>query len=122
MPPFFTLGHEIFSSTASAIPERAIFLATSTYSLSLDPATFTHTGTSKLDSHGKSFSIKTSRPLFSKPMELSKPDDTSHSRGGGLPSHGCKVTALVINPPSDSLFIHSEYSLPLPKVPEHTRR
>ena len=62
--------------------------------------------------------MKTSKPGFSKPTELSTPHSVSYIRGGGFPALGFKVIVLVVIAPILLKSVRPRNSSPKPNVPE----
>ena len=98
-PPFFTLGHDILTSTAAIPFTSARRSAISRYSCSVSPRIFTTTGTS-IACRDSIFSvINRLTPTFSSPMAFSIPHDVSTIRGGGFPARASREMPFTTTAP-----------------------
>ena len=82
------MGQEIFTSKPlmAAMPSK--ILATSPYSLSVEPKTLTIMGVPNFIRFGIFSLISALTPMFCRPIELSIPPVVSTRRGGGFPECG----------------------------------
>ena len=95
MPPPWTLGQLIFTSSQPTSGQLSNFAATSTYSSTEKPQTFAITGLRKTcRSRGSSSAITASTPGFWRPTEFKSPEGASAILGPGFPKRGARVVPL----------------------------
>ena len=95
MPPPWTLGQEILTSSQPTCGQASSFWQTSTYSSSEKPLILAMTGLWKtVCSRGSSSAMTASTPGFCRPTALSRPPAYSAIRGWALPVRGARVVPL----------------------------
>ena len=103
MPPPWTFGQEMFSSSQPTCSHASNFSATAMYSSVEKPQMFATIGLWKIFAiSGISRAITASMPGFWSPTELSIPSLPSAMRGAGFPSRGCSVVPLQEKLPRQS--------------------
>ena len=111
-PPAFTLGQEMFSSTASMRSTVWLRRQSSAYSSTVTPKRLAMTAVSTPSRRGALSAMKASMPTFSSPMALSIPAAVSRMRGGAFPGLGSRERPLVHRPPMASTSQRPAYSVP----------
>ena len=90
MPPCFTLGQEMLISRPAIPGAPSQMRATSAYSSTVSPHTFTSSAVSCFRSRGSTSLTKAWIPMPCSPIAFSRPEGVSAIRGGGAPSRGSR--------------------------------
>ena len=119
MPPWWTLGQEMLTSSQPTCAQPSSMAQVWTYSSTENPETLAITGLWKIFAmFGSSSATTFSTPGFCSPTAFSMPAGASAMRGSGLPSRGCSVVPLKEKAAEDVDIVQLGE---LPPIPEGAR-